>query len=140
MSDKYDDIINLKYEKSYKHKHMSLYDRSAQFAPFAALTGFEDAVIETARLTDDKKELDDGLKAILNYKLSIIENELDKKPEITFTYFKKDKRKDGGSYITQKGIIKKIDNIEGKIILTSHDEIKIDDIIDIEGENLIDFV
>lgn len=138
MSDSYLDIINMKYEKSKKYNHMSLYDRSAQFAPFAALAGFEDAVSETARLTDDKKELDDGLKAILNYKLEIIKNLLDTKPIITFVYFKKDKRKNGGSYVETNGIIKKIDDIEGKIILTSYEEIFLDDIIDIKGECIKD--
>lgn len=137
--DNYNDIINMPHYTSSKHKRMSLEARSAQFAPFAALKGFEEAVFETARLTDDKKELDEGLKNLLNEKLKVIQSELENKIEITFTYFIKDKYKDGGKYITKTGIVKKIDEIEGKVILDNHDEIIIDDIIEIEGNNLNNF-
>lgn len=135
----YDDIINMKYEKSLAHKHMSLEERSAQFAPFAALAGYEEAVKETARLTDDRKEIDEGLKAILNYKLEMIMNNY-KDEEITFTYFEKDKYKDGGKYKEETGIIKKIDDINKIIILKNNKEIKIDDILNIDCENLNEII
>ena len=131
---KYDDIINLPHHKSKKHPPMSLYARSAQFAPFAALTGYEDAVIETARITSDRIEIDEELKNILDRKIQIISEKLKDKPEITFTYFIQDLTKDGGTYTTVSGIVKKIDNYNQNIILESKLEIPIGDIIDISGE------
>ena len=93
MNKNYEDIINLPHYESKKHPRMSLEARSAQFAPFAALTGYEDAVKETARLTDKKIEIDEGLKQILNNKLQYILENNDANPEITFTYFISDKKK-----------------------------------------------
>ena len=87
---KYDDIINMPRHISKTRPQMSLYNRSAQFAPFAALTGYEERVKETARLTDTKIEIDDGLRNILNMKLNIISEHLKEKPEITITYFIKE--------------------------------------------------
>lgn len=131
---KYDDIINLPHHKSKKHPPMSLYARSAQFAPFAALTGYEDAVRETARETGERIEIDEELKHILDGKIQILSEQIKNKPEITFTYFIHDLTKDGGTYTTVSGIVKKIDNYNQKIILKSKLEIPIGDIIDISGE------
>lgn len=131
MNKNYDDIINLPHFESKKHKRMSLEARSAQFAPFSALTGYEDIVKETARLTDKRIEIDDELKQKLNNKLQFILNNIDLNPEITFTYFVKDNQKSGGKYIEKTGIIKKIDNINGLIILKDKSKIKINDIINI---------
>ena len=131
MNKNYDDIINLPHFESKKHKRMSLEARSAQFAPFSALTGYEDIVKETARLTDKKIEIDDEQKQILNNKLQFILKNIDLFPEITFTYFVKDNQKSGGKYIEKTGIIKKIDNINGLIILKDKSKIKINDIINI---------
>lgn len=134
MNKNYDDIINLPHFESKKHPRMSLEARSAQFAPFAALTGYEDAVKETARLTDKKIEIDDALKQILNNKLQYVLENNDINPEVTFTYFISDKRKSGGKYIEKEGNIKKIDNINGHVILKDKSKIKIDDIINITSD------
>ena len=109
---KYDDIINLPHHVSKKHSQMPIADRAAQFAPFAALTGYEEQVKETARLTEKKIEIDDGLKEILGNKLIYIQENLNIKSELIFTYFILDSRKSGGRYVEKKGIVKKIDIIE----------------------------
>ena len=134
MNKNYEDIINLPHYESKKHPRMSLEARSAQFAPFAALTGYEDAVKETARLTDKKIEIDEGLKQILNNKLQYILENNDANPEITFTYFISDKKKTGGKYIEKEGIVKKIDHINGFVLLKDKSKIKIDDIINITSD------
>ena len=130
----YDDIINLPYKKSKKHPPMSLYARSAQFAPFAALTGYEDAVKETGRLTSDKIEIDDELKTILDGKLRIIEERSNKREEVSITYFVPDSKKSGGAYLTVTGIVKKIDEFKQIIIFSDKREIPINDVIDISGK------
>lgn len=141
MNKDYSDIINLPHFEPKKHPRMSIEARSAQFAPFAALTGYEAAIKETARLTDKKIEIDDGLKQILNNKLQYILKNIYLDPIITLTYFKKDSKKSGGKYITKEVVIKKIDTIEGNIILKDKTKIKIDDIINITSElfNNIDY-
>ena len=131
---KYEDIINMPHHVSNKHSQMSLYARSAQFAPFAALTGYEDAINETARETNEKIEIDEELKIILDSKLQILTDRIKQKSEILFTYFIKDQKKEGGKYITITGIVKKIDVYEGSIYLMDNTNIPINDIIDISGE------
>ena len=132
----YEDIINLPHHVSKKHPQMSILSRSAQFAPFAALTGYDDAVKETARLTDKRLEIDEGLKNILNNKLQyILENKL-LQPEITFTYFVYDTKKSGGKYIEKTGVVKKIDLNEKYIMLKDKTKISIDEIINITGDIL----
>ena len=128
---KYDDIINLPHHVSKKHPQMSLYARSAQFAPFAALTGYEDAVKETAREVSQKIELDEDLKLILDSELHILMELADKNPELTVTYFVKDLKKEGGKYVTVTGVLKKLDSIKKLIYLKNGNEISIDEIIDI---------
>lgn len=130
----YDDIINLPHHVPKKHPPMSLYARSAQFAPFAALTGYEDAVRETARETNERIEIDDELKLILDGKIQILFEKIKVKPEVTFTYFIPDLRKDGGAYVTFEGIIKKIDMFEQKIYLADNTEIPINEVIDISSD------
>ena len=134
MNKNYDDIIYLPHHVSKKRPQMTIIQRSAQFAPFAALTGYDDAIKETARLTDRKIELEDGQKEILNNKwLYILEN-IDLKPEITFTYFVKDTKKSGGNYKEKTGIVRKIDMIEHYIQFIDKSKININDLIIIEGE------
>lgn len=133
-SEKYDDIINLPRHVSKKHPRMSLEARSAQFAPFAALTGYDEVINETARLTSERKEIDEELKMILNDKLKIIQEKLDTKPEITFKYFIPDIKKDGGEYVTKKGNVIKIDKYKEIIILKDETEISISEIIEITGD------
>ena len=100
---KYDDIINLPHHVSQKHRRMSLLDRAAQFAPFAALSGYEEAVIETRRLTDKRRALDESEKEKLNARLQLVKDYLEAKPIVEITYFVPDERKSGGAYITSTG-------------------------------------
>ena len=113
---KYDDIINLEHHVSTKHSRMSLENRSAQFAPFSALTGYEEAVTEEARITESRIDIDEEAKIEVNEKLNYIMKHLDKNIIVSVTYFEKDKKKQGGSYKTIKGIIKKIDDFRKTII------------------------
>lgn len=133
MNKEYDDIINLSRHISKTRPKMSAIDRAAQFSPFAALTGHNAAIEETARLTEERVELDEYMKAALNNKLQIIGAKLKEKPEVSITYFIPDEMKEGGSYITVTARIKKIDEYEGLLIMTNDIEIPIDEIIKIEG-------
>lgn len=130
---KYDDIINLPHHVSKKHPQMSLEARSAQFAPFAALTGYGDAIDETQRETEDRIELDEEQKSILNRKIQFIKENIDNKPEIIVTYFIPDLTKEGGRYVTITGNIIKIDSFKQSIILEDMTEIPINEIIEILG-------
>ena len=129
----YNDILNIQYpnpeiEKDFPDEIL----RAAQFAPFAALTGFDEEVEETARLTDSKVELDEYQKAELNDKLMFLNNSEDDE-EVSITYFVPDKKKFGGAYVTKKGIVLKIREYEKDVIMDDGTEIPIDDIIAIEG-------
>ena len=128
----YDDIINLKRPVS-KHPKMSLYQRSAQFAPFAALTGYEGQVKETARLTDRRIELDEEMKLILDLKIQVIKEMLSDNPEVEITYFIPDTRKDGGKYVTIINNVKKIDSYNEHIIMQNNLKIEIKEIININS-------
>lgn len=133
MSNPYDDIIDRPHHKSTTRPHMSAHDRAAQFSPFAALTGYDSAITETARLTDAQLELDESLKAELNEKLSLIQDRLDQQPEISITYFQADKKKSGGAYITKTGHVKKIDQYEQLVVMQDATKIRIEEILEIEG-------
>ena len=128
----YDDIINLPYPQ--KPRRMSNYNRAAQFSPFAALTGHDDAIKETARLTDKKIELDETTKMILNEKFNFIMEHIYDQPEITVTYFIPDTLKDGGMYVDFVGKVKKYDYLNRILCFTDNTEIKVDDILEIESE------
>ena len=104
--DNYEDIINLPHHTSKKYPRMSLEARSAQFAPFAALTGYDEVLIETARLTNERIETDETIKVIIDSKLQIIKEHIMEKPLITFMYFVPDLKKDGGKYVTVTGNVK----------------------------------
>ena len=130
---KYDDIINLERPKS-NHPQMDLIKRSAQFAPFSALTGYEDEIKETGRMVSKKYELTDDEKEKINESLFIIKNNLKNKPEVNITYFIPDLYKNGGRYATKKCVIKSINEIKKEIILTDKQIIKIDDIKEITGD------
>ena len=132
--DNYKDIINLPHHVSEKHPQMSIEARAAQFAPFAALTGYSDAVKETARLTEKRIEIDEGLKLQLNNKLQKIIEKINTNPEVTFTYFIYDAKKEGGKYINKTGYVKKIDISNEYIILTDKTKIPINEIINIIDE------
>lgn len=116
---KYKDIINLPHHVSKTRKPMSLYNRAAQFAPFAALTGYDDAIKETARLTEQRIELSDELKNMLNKKIKLIIENIKLQPEVAITYFVPDNKKSGGVYKTISANVKKIDEVEKCIIFTN---------------------
>lgn len=134
MNNPYDDIINLPHHQSDTRPHMPAIDRAAQFSPFAALTGYDDAVKETARQTDAKVELDEYSKAALNERLNMIQDSIDDNPEVSITYFVADKKKSGGAYITAFGTVKKIDEYEHAVLMRNGTKIPIDDISDISGD------
>lgn len=132
---KYEDIINLQRPKSKKHPPMPLNNRSAQFAPFSALTGYEEKIKETARVTTPKIELTEEEKLKINNKISWLKEK--EAPEITITYFIEDKRKKGGRYQKITGKIKRIDEVEKQLFLMDKTKISIEKIINIES-NIFD--
>ncbi|MBR2678008.1 MAG: hypothetical protein IKE63_01150 [Bacilli bacterium] len=133
---KYDDIINVNYPFLLKHPRMSITSRAGQFAPFAALTGYSDVIREEGRLTSSKLDMMEDEFVYLDRKLQILRDNIDKKYTITFNYFVKDNLKEGGKYISIKGVVKKIDDYKGLIKLFSGEEIIIDNIIDIMNDEL----
>jgi len=132
----YDDIINHKHHQSATHPHMSLHDRAAQFAPFAALTGYDDLVVEEARLTDDKFELEEGVLETLNRAHQILLAHIAEKPLVTVTYFVADTKKKGGKYVTKQGNLNKIDEYNQAYIFTDGTVIPIVNILVIQSELL----
>lgn len=130
----YEDIIDLKYPYPTHRKKMSMVNRGAQFAPFAALTGHDSAIIETARLTDQKIQLSDEYIQRINERINIIQSLLPDCPCVYITYFLPDDKKTGGSYVEVKCQIRKIDEYDRKIILKDNKTILIKDIIDIKGD------
>lgn len=134
MKRTYDDIINLPHHISSTRSHMTAIDRAAQFSPFAALTGYEAAIKETARLTDERVELDEYAKDALREKLQIITDRIKEHPEITITYFQPNAKKKGGAYVTAVGSAKKIDEYEQVVVMTDGTVIPIDETISIDGQ------
>lgn len=135
MTDRYDDMLHLPHHVSPTRTRMAAIDRAAQFLPFAALTGHDAAVKETARLTDRRVELDDYEKAVLNAKLQAIAQQ-QAGPDVALTYFLPDEKKTGGCYVTATGTIKKLDEYEGVVVMTDGAKIPIDAILAIESEGL----
>ena len=134
---KYDDIIDLPHHVSYRHVRMSRIDRAAQFSPFAALTGYEAAVQETARLTEDQKELDETARTLLNEKLRMLADFLDERPQVTITYFRPDERKEGGAYVTAVGIVRAVDEYAHTVTMSDGTVIPMGHIREISGEVFI---
>ncbi|MGN0166090.1 MAG: hypothetical protein ACI39R_07890 [Lachnospiraceae bacterium] len=131
---KYEDIISMPHHISINRPQMDRGNRAAQFSPFAALTGYEAAVAETARLTERKTEISEETRAELDERLKIIMNRLPERSTVSITYFEPDGRKSGGSYETINGIVRRIDETERTIILADQTKVSIDDICAIEGE------
>ena len=127
----YDDIINLPHHVSRKHPQMSIHDRAAQFAPFAALTGHGEAIAETARLTDRKIELDDYERLKLDEKLLILQEQIMEMPEISVTYFCPDEKKEGGKYVTVTKALRKINEMERTLLMEDGMQIRIEDILEV---------
>lgn len=128
---KYDDIINIPRWNPKSHPRMSEYDRAAQFAPFAALTGYDAMVSETARLTDARADLDEEQMLALNEALSIIVERLGEHPKVSITWFKKDARKKGGEYVITEGTVRNVDLPGRLFILKEGAQISLDDIASI---------
>ena len=129
MSGAYDDIIHLPHPTSARHPRMSMIDRAVQFTPFQALSGHGAAIEETARLTDRRIELTEEEKALLDEKLRLL---LETRGAGVFTWFLPDERKDGGAYVTSEGVVKKIDPLEGRVVLANGTAIPVEDILEIE--------
>ena len=134
MSGHYDDILHLPHHQSKKHPRMSDHDRAAQFSPFAALTGYEAAVREAGRLTEEQVELTEEAKLLLNEKLSFLHDHISEHPVITVTWFQSDERKAGGAYIRTTGKVKKLDVLEQFILLADGTKIPFDSIMSIDIE------
>ncbi len=125
----YDDIIHLPHPTSPRHPRMPMIDRAAQFTPFQALTGYGEAIQETARITGEKAELTEEEKAVLDEKLRLL---TDTGNKAAFTYFQPDGKKSGGAYVIALGAVKKLNPLEGRLTLTDGTIIPIEDILEIE--------
>lgn len=130
----YEDIVNLPPHISKKHPQPTMLERAARFAPFAAITGYEEMVLEEARVTDERVELDEGTLSLLNEKLNMIQEFLNEEPEIKILYFEPDKMKSGGAYVTATGVVKRIDEYEQLVIMTDGTKIRIGDIYGLESD------
>lgn len=131
---KYDDIIALPHHVSKRHPQMPALNRAAQFSPFAALAGHGDAIQETARLTDSFLELDEGRKEQIDGQLWLIRDNLESQPEIEAVYFQSDEKKSGGTYVTKRGRVKKIDEYSCRIIFADGETIPVERLFSICGE------
>lgn len=132
MKDNYEDIIHLPHHVSKTRPPMSMADRAAQFSPFAALTGYDDAILETGRLTDEKLEAGEERLAVLNTQFRILMDHLADHPEVSVTYFVPDDRKSGGAYVTVKGRVKKVNDFDRFLVLQDGLRIPMDDVAEME--------
>ena len=131
MNNRYDEIINLPHHVSKTRPQMPMSDRAAQFAPFAALTGYESAIKETGRLTDERIELDEEALTALDRKYQLLIEALDDAPEVTIIYFQPDERKAGGQYVSATGTVKKVDTFGRRILLQDGTRIPLDSVYDL---------
>lgn len=133
MNNRYDEIINLPHHVSKTRPQMPMSDRAAQFAPFAALTGYDSAIKETGRLTDERIELDEEALTALDMKYQLLMDALNEAPKVTITYFQPDERKSGGEYVTVTGTVKKVDDFERLITMQNGTKIPMDDVLAVDG-------
>ena len=131
MNNRYDEIMGLPHHVSKTRPQMPLSDRAAQFAPFAALTGYDSAIKETGRLTDERIELDEEALAALDRKYQLLMDALDDAPEVTIIYFQPDARKAGGQYVSATGTVKKVDTFGRRILLQDGTRIPLDSVYDL---------
>lgn len=129
----YDDIIDLPHHVSETHPPMSRADRAAQFSPFAALTGYDVAARETARVTERRIELDEGVKAELNARLNCILEHLPEHPQVSITYFVPDEKKSGGAYRTVTGAVRKLDSFAKTLTLVDGTVVPMEEMVHVEG-------
>lgn len=130
---RYDDIIHLPHHVSKTRKPMPMINRAAQFAPFAALTGHDEAIAETARQTAPKRILSSDEQEILSKRLAYAISHIGERPNLTFTYFIPDMLKDGGKYVKITGVIRKYDELGRTVILETNEILLIDNILSISG-------
>ena len=141
MSGPYDDIINLPHPTSQRHPRMPIHDRAAIFSPFAALSGHGAAIAETARLTEQRIELDEDTRAELDRRQAILLEHIGEQPEVTITWFQPDEKKAGGAYVTATGRLKKFREVERTLLLADGTEIPLEDVVALESnifQELID--
>ncbi len=131
MNNRYDEIMGLPHHVSKTRPQMPLSDRAAQFAPFAALTGYDSAIKETGRLTDERIELDEEALTALDRKYQLLMDTLDDAPEVTIIYFQPDERKAGGQYVSATGTVKKVDTFGRRILLQDGTRIPLDSVYDL---------
>ena len=131
MNNRYDEIMGLPHHVSKTRPQMPLSDRAAQFAPFAALTGYDSAIKETGRLTDERIELDEEALTALDRKYQLLMDTLDDAPEVTIIYFQPDERKAGGQYVSATGTVKKVDTFGRRILLQDGTRIPLDSVFDL---------
>ncbi|MCC8049322.1 MAG: YolD-like family protein [Clostridiales bacterium] len=132
-TEEYQDIINLPHHVSQKRPHMSMTDRAAQFSPFAALTGYDAAVKETARLTDQRMELNEEEQQKISERINLLKSHLDESRVVEITYFVPDERKSGGEYNTVTGVVKKLDEFHRTLIMTDGTRIPVQEIVELNG-------
>ena len=130
----YDDIINMIHHVSMTRSHMPALDRAAQFSPFAALTGHDAAIKETARLTNERIDLDESSKELLDEKLLILREHIEEHPKVSLTYFKQDEKKSGGEYQSVTNKIIKLNEYENTILLEDGTIIPVKDVYYMEGK------
>ena len=133
QSGDYEDIIDLPHHVSPRHPRMPLPARAAQFSPFAALTGHEDAIRETGRLTEDFREPDEDSRELLDNRLRLLQENLSGYPEVEVTYFRPDSQKSGGAYVTVRGRVKKIDVYSGRMVFMDSTVLELEKICAMEG-------
>lgn len=136
MSSEYEDIIGLPHHTSYTRPRMPLSDRAAQFAPFAALTGYDDAIRETGRLTQERLELEEDARAQLDRQQRYLLDRICQQPRVTVTCFVPDGKKQGGAYVTVRGNLKRIDLRARAMVLTDGRRIPLDDILSLQSPDL----
>ena len=129
----YADIIDLPHHVSKRHPQMSMEKRAAQFSPFAAMVGHDAAIRETARLTEERLELSEDEKAVIDGKLQMIQAHIKEQPEVTVTYFQPDEKKSGGAYVTITGSARRIDEVERILNLADGTVIPLMDIVAVQS-------
>lgn len=134
MTGKYDDILRLPHHVSASRKPMAITARAAQFAPFAALSGYDAEVQEAGRLTDRPIEPDEYEKEAMNARLQLLARHLREEWVVSLVFFQPDERKAGGAYVTRTGTVKKLYETERLLTLTDGTVIPLDDLIALDGE------
>ena len=129
----YEDILHLPHHVSKTRPQMPMSDRAAQFSPFAALTGYDEAIDETARLTDSRMVMSDEALSVLDAKFRLLMEKMDEEPEVKIIYFKPDEKKAGGAYLSLRGVVKSVDEVGRMIVLRDGTRLSMDDILDMEG-------